>query len=78
MCDGNLPKTFSSFQEIYGSVEVGRKGNRKVVCVFKNLWKAKMKTLDICKGDRVSTFLLSCPTQFIIRRKGRDSRRMTL
>lgn len=49
------------------------------LCVFsKNLWEAKMKTLDICKGDRASAFLLSCSTQFIIRRKGRVSGRMTL
>lgn len=33
--DGNLSKTFSSFQEIYGPVEVGRQEGRKVVCALK-------------------------------------------
>lgn len=78
LCDGNLPKMFSSFQEINGSwkwveIEVGG------LCVpSKNLWKVKMKTLDIHKRDRTSDFLLACPTQLTIRRNGRDSRGTTL
>lgn len=33
--DRNLSKTFSSSQEIYGPVEVGRKEGKKVVCASK-------------------------------------------
>lgn len=80
MVDGNLSKTLSSFQEIYGAVEIGRKGRKEDDVCFQNVygrlrWKIWMLA-RVAMGASSSSSYLS--NSFIIRRKGRDFKRIAL
>lgn len=80
MVDGNLFKTLSSFQEIYGAVEIDRKGRKEDDVCFPNVygrlrWKIWMLA-RVAMGASSSSSYLS--NSFIIRRKGRDFKRIAL
>ena len=79
MVDGNLSKTFSSFQEIYRAVEIGRKGRKEDDVCSQNVygrlrWKIWMLA-RVAMGASSSSYLYN---SFITRRKGRDFKRIAL
>lgn len=80
LVDGNLSKTLSSFQEIYGTVEIGRKGRKEDDVCFQNIygrlrWKIQMLARVEMEASSSSSYLYH---SFIIRRKGRDFKRIVL